>query len=63
MKRKNKYEYMWVIQFRCDGGTWEDVGSYPKSEYQWKDVAHDLKEYRISGYGEYRVINRREKNK
>ena len=56
-----KFIYLYVIQFRCDGSAWEDVGEYPKCGYKYRDVLHDLKEYRLSGGGEYRIIERREK--
>ena len=56
-----KFDYLWVIQFRCDGSAWEDVCIYLKRDYKYRDVLHDLKEYRLSGGGEYRIIERRER--
>ena len=56
-----KFDYLWVIQFRCAGSAWKDAFIYPKRDYKYSDVLHDLKEYRLSGGGEYRIIERREK--
>ena len=61
MKKKNKYAYATVIQFRYGGLPWEDVSEYRTAEEK-KNVRHDLKEYRMSGYGQYRAINRRVPN-
>ena len=61
MKKKNKYAYATVIQFRYGGLPWEDVSEYRTAEEK-KNVRHDLKEYRMSGYGQYRVIKRRVPN-
>lgn len=58
---KMKFDYLWVIQFRCYGGVWEDVCIYPKCDYKYRDVLNDMKEYRASGIGTYRIIERREK--
>ena len=58
MKKKNKYAYVTVIQFRYGDLPWEDVSEYRTAEEK-KNVRHDLKEYRMSGYGQYRAINRR----
>ena len=60
--KKNKYRYLWVIQgyYSCYG--WEDLSEYDKSEYSWKDVVHDYKEYKISDSSPKRIINRRELN-
>ena len=56
--RKNKFEYVKVIQGHF-GQYWEDVSEYNKEEF--KNIKHDLKEYRLSGIGSYRFINRRNK--
>ena len=56
-----KFDYLWVIQFRCDGSAWEDYSFYSKKVYKYCDVLNDLKEYRASGIGTYRIIERREK--
>lgn len=56
-----KFDYLWVIQFRCDDSAWEDYSFYSKKEYKYRDVLNDLKEYRASGIGTYRIIERREK--
>lgn len=56
-----KYIYLYVIQFRCYGGVWEDVCIYPKCDYKYRDVLNDMREYRASGIGDYRIIERREK--
>ena len=61
MKKKNKYEYATVIQFRYGDLPWEDVSEYRTAEEK-KNVRHDLKEYRMSGYGQYRIIKRRVPN-
>ena len=58
MKKKSKYAYATVIQFRYGDLPWEDVSEYRTAEEK-KNVRHDLKEYRMSGYGQYRIINRR----
>ena len=58
--KQNKYSYVKVIQgnFGCE---WEDVSEYDKQEFS--EVRHDLKEYRLSSTGVYRVIDRRVLNK
>ena len=61
MKKKNKYAYATVIQFRYGGLPWEDVSEYWTAEEK-KNVRRDLKEYRMSGYGQYRAIKRRVPN-
>ena len=58
MKKKNKYAYATVIQFRYGDLPWEDVSEYWTAEEK-KNVRRDLKEYRMSGYGQYRAIERR----
>ena len=45
-----------VIQSHC-GTSWDDEAVYDKSEYG--QIKNDLKEYRTSGFGPYRVITRR----
>lgn len=59
--KKNKYNYLWVIQ-GFYAGCWEDLSEYDKKEYSWGDVLHDLKEYRIADSFPKRVIERRELN-
>lgn len=61
MKTKSKYVYITVIQFKYDGLPWEDVSEYWTAEEK-KNVRRDLKEYRMSGDGQYRVIHRRVPN-
>ena len=61
MKKKNKYAYATVIQFRYGGLPWEDVSEYRTTEEK-KNVMRDLKEYRMSGYGQYRAVERRVPN-
>lgn len=56
--RKNKYEYVKVIQGHFGQG-WEDCSEYNKEEFG--NIKNDLKEYRLSGTGSYRLINRRNK--
>lgn len=58
-------ELVFYIQGNYGYG-WEDVSGYPmgyrQKNYpeQYKLLLHDLKEYRASGYGSYRVIKRYE---
>ena len=61
MKKKNKYAYATVIQFRYGDLPWEDVSEY-RTTREKKNVMRDLKEYRMSGYGQYRAIERRVPN-
>ena len=61
MKKKSKYAYVTVIQFKYGDLPWEDVSEYRTAEEK-KNVRRDLKEYRMSGYGQYRVIKRRVPN-
>lgn len=61
MARKNKYNYLWVIQGFYGYG-WEDLSEYDKKEYSWGDVKHDYREYCISDNYPKRIINRRELN-
>ena len=56
----NKYSYVKVIQGNFGYG-WEDVSIYDKQDFSL--VKNDLKEYRLSNTGAYRVINRRVSNK
>ena len=58
--KQNKYNYVKVIQGNFGYG-WEDVSEYDKQDYPL--VKNDLKEYRLSNTGVYRVINRRVLNK
>lgn len=57
--KRNKYSYIKVIQLdgRQYGYGWEDVCEYWDDEI--KNARRDLKEYRLSGTGNYRLINRR----
>ena len=43
MKKKNKYAYATVIQFRYGGLPWEDVSEY-RTTREKKNVMRDLKE-------------------
>ena len=61
MKKKPKYAYVTVIQFKYEDLPWEDVSEYWAAEEK-KNVRRDLKEYRMSGYGQYRAIKRRAPN-
>ena len=56
----NKYSYVKVIQGNFGYG-WEDVSLYDKQDFSL--VKNDLKEYRLSNTGTYRVIDRRILNK
>ena len=58
--KQNKYSYVKVIQGNFGYG-WEDVSEYDKQEFA--TVKNDLKEYRLSNTGPYRVIDRRILNK
>lgn len=58
--KQNKYSYVKVIQGNYGYG-WEDVSEYDKQEFA--TVKNDLKEYRASNTGVYRLINRRVLNK
>lgn len=60
MKKKTKYNYLYVIQQYYAGAYgWEDVSEYNKSETKYSDVRKDIIEYRLTGYPT-RLINRRE---
>ena len=61
MKKKSKYAYIAVIQFKYGDLPWEDVSEYWTTREK-KNVMRDLKEYRMSGYGQYRAIERRVPN-
>ena len=61
MKKKTKYSYVAVIQFKHDGLPWEDVCEYWTDEEK-KSAHSDLREYRMSGDGKYRLIERRMPN-
>ena len=61
MKKKNKYEYATVIQFRYGGLPWEDVSEYRTAEEK-NNVRHDYREYLTYGCGSYRIIKRRVPN-
>lgn len=60
-----KTELVWYIQGNFGYG-WEDVSAYPmgirQKDYveQTQLCRNDLKEYRVSGQGTYRIIKRRE---
>ena len=58
--KQTKYSYVKVIQGNFGYG-WEDVSEYDKQDYSL--VKNDLKEYRLSNTGVYRVIDRRVLNK
>lgn len=58
--KQTKYSYVKVIQGNYGYG-WEDVSEYDKQEFS--TVKNDLKEYRLSNTGAYRVIDRRVLNK
>ena len=60
MSKQNKYSYVKVIQGNFGYG-WEDVCEHNKQEFP--TVKNDLKEYRLSNTGVYRVIDRRVLNK
>lgn len=56
MKKKPKYAYVTVIQFKHEDSPWKDVSEYLTAKKK-KSVRRDLKEYRMPGYGKYRAIN------
>ena len=58
--KQNKYRYVKLIQGNFGYG-WDDVSEYDKQDFSL--VKNDLKEYRLSNTGSYRVINRRILNK
>ena len=58
--KQTKYSYVKVIQGYFGYG-WEDVSEYDKQDFSL--VKNDLKEYRLSNTGVYRVIHRRVLNK
>ena len=58
--KQTKYRYVKVIQGNFGRG-WEDVSEYDKQEFS--TVKNDLKEYRLSNIGIYRLIDRRILNK
>ena len=58
--KQTKYKYVKVIQGYFGYG-WEDVSEYDKQDSSL--VRKDLKEYRLSNTGVYRVIDRRVLNK
>ena len=58
--KQTKYKYVKVIQGYFGQG-WEDVSEYDKSGFI--QLKNDLKEYRLSNTGAYRVIDRRVLNK
>ena len=64
---KQKKELNLIIQFNGGYGYgWEDVSFYPcgirQSNYwmAWEEARKDLKEYVLSGGGDYRIIRRYE---
>lgn len=61
MKKKSKYAYIAVIQFKYEDLPWEDVSEY-RTTREKKNVMRDLKEYRMSGDGQYRAVERRVPN-
>ena len=58
--KQTKYSYVKVIQGYFGYG-WEDVSEYDKQDFL--QARKDLKEYRLSNTGAYRVIDRRVLNK
>lgn len=61
MKKKPKYAYVTVIQFKYEDLPWEDVSEYRTAEEK-KNVRRDYREYLTSGGGSYRIIDRRVTN-
>ena len=61
VKKKSKYVYITVIQFKHGDLPWEDVSEYWTAEEK-KNVRRDYREYLISGDGSYRIIDRRVPN-
>ena len=61
VKKKSKYAYIAVIQFKYGDLPWEDVSEYWTTREK-KNVMRDLKEYRMSGDGQYRAVERRVPN-
>ena len=61
MKKKPKYSYVAVIQFKHGDLPREDVCEYWTDEER-RNAHNDLREYRMSGDGKYRLIERRMPN-
>ena len=59
-KKVNKYIYSWVIWTNYGYG-WSAESVYPKTDYKYADVVHDLKGYREAG-AKAVIKNRRELN-
>jgi hypothetical protein len=57
---KNKYMYRLVIRGNF-GECWEDMCDYD-TKTERKDCFADIKEYRSSGQGSYKIITRRVPN-
>lgn len=61
LEKQNKYKYLKVIQGWFSGAYgWEDCAEYDtKNPEEMKTIKHDIKEYRLSGQGSYKIIKRR----
>jgi hypothetical protein len=63
MTKELKYNYYYVIQGNFGYCGWEDMSQYnKKNREEVLTMRGDLKEYRASGQGIYRLITRREIN-
>lgn len=58
MKKQPKTKLVHVIQYYGQGYGWEDVSEYERHERRTHALP-DLREYRASGTGSYRIISRR----
>lgn len=61
VKKLNKWMIEYVIQYSYKGMAWEDCSTYSVSDYEnpRQSALADLKEYRISSDGSYRLITRK----
>lgn len=58
--KRNKYEYLYVLQGHYSGGGWADLTAAPKTAAGRREVRADLRAYRENEGGAYRIIKRRE---
>jgi hypothetical protein len=62
MKKKNKYQYLYVLQGYYSYG-WEDLTQIDKSESMaFSKIRQDKRSYAENEGGHYRIVSRRELN-
>lgn len=63
MKYIRKTKDTFIIQYHSDSYGWEDCSEYSQPDYEnpRSSCKADLKEYRLSNTGSYRMITRRER--